>query len=75
MHPLRQDVEQEASDEFFGRDGHGAVAGLLLPRLGRLAVAEGIRLPTVGWQWGLYTKSQKDEHDGEQYHRHRKPHE
>ncbi len=48
VHPLRQDVEQEASDELVGRDGHGAVAGLLLPRLGRLAVAEGDVLAVEG---------------------------
>ena len=40
VHPLRQDMEEEASDELVSRDRHDAVSGLLLPRLGRLAMAE-----------------------------------
>jgi len=36
-----QRTANEPEDELVGREGHGAVARLLLPRLGRLAVAEG----------------------------------
>ena len=41
VHPVGQDMEQEAADELVGADSHGAVARLLLPRLLRLPVPEG----------------------------------
>ena len=48
MQPIGQDMEQEAADELVDSDGGGAVAGLPLPRRGRLSVPEGDLLTVEG---------------------------
>ena len=48
VHPAGQDMKQEAADELVGRDGHGAVARLLLPGLPGLSMPEGDGLAVEG---------------------------